>query len=192
MATSVCTTGHGRIANLERMGLVDSRNWYYTRTAMRALTLNGETIGMLVMAPPRRLWNVLNERMVSTAAAGRDASAAERKFLASAIEVAKIYVVGVHPSHQRRGHGSRLMRCALELARRDELIMVYGQYGAGRPHLRNFYAFFGFDVLEQGEPLHLEAVTGEDEYAAALPAETYFVRRSAPVFVRGGQSRCMD
>jgi GNAT superfamily N-acetyltransferase len=170
-----CATGDGRKANFKRLAAVDFANWYYARMTLRALTLNDETIGMLVMGPPRRLWNVMAGRIAEMADAGRDASLAEDRFAIMALAVAKIYVVGVHPSQQRRGHGSRLMRHARELARHDGLIMVYGQYGPDRPHLRNFYASFDFRVLEQGEPLDLAWATGDDEYAAALPSETYFV-----------------
>jgi hypothetical protein len=61
------------------------------------------------------------------------------------------------------------MRFTLDLLRRDRVLFVYGQYGAGREDLAKFYSRFGFRIHEPGEPLDLSSITGQPITIAAAP-----------------------
>ncbi|BAN91933.1 hypothetical protein MAHJHV53_40770 [Mycobacterium avium subsp. hominissuis] len=153
-------TGHGPKLDLHRMVSLDFTKWFHARSTVRTLSRKGETIGMLAMGPPRPVWTELATRADAAGAAGQNdqSSALIDQLVVMSFQLAKIYLLGVHPDHQRRGHGSRLIRSALESARQDNLLQVYGQYEGERSGLRQFYEQLGFDVLQQGEQLSLDGV----------------------------------
>ncbi|OKH69401.1 hypothetical protein EB74_30010 [Mycobacterium sp. SWH-M5] len=152
--------------------------WYFARMAVRVLRLNGEPIGMLVMGSHQRLWNKLHDLMSGDEALEQIGEFAPsfQNFVVGALLTAKVHVVAVHPDHQGRGHGSRLLRQAHQIAGLDGLKMVYGQFETRRSGLRKFYSENGFKVLDAGAPLRIELVTGRrGEKIGGLPTETFFV-----------------
>jgi ribosomal protein S18 acetylase RimI-like enzyme len=178
-------TGHGPKANLRRMVSLDFRKWFHARSTLRTLSRNGQTIGILAMGPPRTVWTELADRAEAAGAAGQDDQTTTiDQLVVMAFQVAKIYLLGVHPDHQNRGHGSHLIRYALESARQDNLLQIYGQYEGERGHLRRFYEMLGFAVLEQGEQLSLEGVVSGITLFAR-PTERFFVWQR-PVGFSGG------
>ena len=169
--------GVSRRKNLERLFELDPVRWYHARMAVRVLKLNDEPIGMLIMGSHARLWTLLDSRMADDPSTPRDEmSPGFADFMVTALSVAKIHLVAIHPDHQKSGHGSRLLKAALDIARVDDLIMLYGQFGPHRPHLRNFYASKGFHVLQPGEALSIAMATGRAaDVIVGDPDDTFFV-----------------
>ncbi|MBY0286742.1 MAG: GNAT family N-acetyltransferase [Mycobacteriaceae bacterium] len=169
--------GGGFRHNLEQLTQLPDSQWGLARMTVRVLRLNGAPIGALIMGAHRRLWDVMHSRMDGEAPGDAEPSLNFTNFMIAALSVAKIHTLVVDPDQQGRGHGTRLLRSALDTATRDKLIMAYGQFAAERTPLVSFYQRAGFEVLDPGEPLSLSAVTGNDADAmTGLDSERFFVR----------------
>ncbi|MGD9622350.1 MAG: GNAT family N-acetyltransferase [Mycolicibacterium sp.] len=166
-----------RAGNLAALMALDSREWYSARMSIRVLRLNSEPIGMLMLGSHWRLWERLDW---ATAAAQPVESltpqSAVMNFFIAATATAKLHMVAVRPDQQHRGHGSRLVREAMHIARIDRLRLLYGMFDdSRRPHLGEFYRRGGFTVLVRGEPMKIGLVTGNPADAITPPpAEAYF------------------
>ncbi|KHO24669.1 hypothetical protein QQ25_02540 [Mycolicibacterium setense] len=155
--------------------------WYLARMSVRVLRLSEEPIGILVMGPHGRLWSMLNERITLEDLPDPDSLLSSPAFVnltATALSMAKIHVIAVHPDQQNRGHGRRLLREAVRIGGVDGVTMLYGQFDSHRHHLRQFYMGGGFEVLEAGAPLSLYPATGKaEDVMVPQPTETYFYTR---------------
>lgn len=166
--------------NTERMLFTPSENWYFARTAIKSLRIDGRTVGMMVVGAHSWLWDQLTDR--------KDAEWGDftnpemwpgwaKTFFTSVMCTAKLHVVALDPEYQRQGLGSRLVKRAVKIAEKGNTVMFYGQFGPGRAGLRSFYTQQGFDVLDEGQPLHMLMATGDPrDYSVPPPGDTYFVR----------------
>lgn len=174
-------TGGGFRHNLEQLTQLPDNQWGLARMMVRVLRLNDAPIGALIMGAHRRLWDVMHSRMGAEAPGDGEPSLDLTNFMIAALSVAKIHTIVVDPEQQGRGHGTRLLRSALDTAIRDKLIMVYGQFAAERTPLVSFYERAGFAVLDPGEPLSLAMITGNGADAmTGLASDRFFVREQRP------------
>lgn len=170
---SACGNGFGE--NLDVLSNLPMGYWAYARTSFRVLRREGTSIGALIMTPNAQLMGELYAHVDGPLSLDNP-SPAWVNFVTTALTVAKIRAVVVDPEHQRRGHGTRLLRIALETARRDELVATYGQFATERAHLAGFYERLGFPLLESGESLPIPLVTGNPANAlVGSPSERFFV-----------------
>ena len=146
-----------------------------TRSCALSLRLNGDTIGMLVLGPPGYL---IDRFFAKLLAEGQRPSPddAQDLFWRLLINVTKLDLVAIHPEHRGRGHGARLVRHSLDLARQSLLIRVFGEYRQDRPHLADFYSKLGFTVLADFEYLDLSRHVGRPFSTHATPGERMIVR----------------
>lgn len=173
LGAAVGKPGGGNLATLIDL---DHSRWYYARTSVRVLRLNGEPIGILIMGAHWRLWEMMKKRGAHLAGATVDGfPLGEVDFMIAAMAMAKLHVLAVHPDQHGRGHGRRLIREAFKISKADRLSMLYGQFRSDRPHLRKFYTAAGFTVLDPGEPMPLYMATGtEGDLLTVEPTETTF------------------
>ncbi|BAX97317.1 hypothetical protein MSTE_02001 [Mycobacteroides stephanolepidis] len=175
-----CAIGGALSENMERMLFMPRENWYYARTAIKSLRINGQTAGMLVMGAHAWLWDQLTDRKDADWESG---TAPElwpdwaKAFYTSVMCTAKLHVVAISPDHHRQGLGSRLVKRALKIAERGNTVMLYGQFDSAREGLGKFYGGHGFKVLDEGQPLHMLMATGDPkDYSVPPPGDAYFVK----------------
>lgn len=170
--------------NLSKLMAVPLRSWFFARTRVMALRLNGRAIGMSVAGASQPALDYLsNDTVRAWISSGRPSDPENwprdvRKFLAVVTMVEKINLVAVHPDQQGRGHGARLIKRAVATAEAGGTAMLYGQFrGPRSPSLAQFYTRQGFTVLAEGEPLAAAMVTGEpDDCMLPGPGERFFVK----------------
>ncbi|OHU47239.1 hypothetical protein BKG82_26660 [Mycobacteroides chelonae] len=130
----------------------------FTRTLASSLRLDGEPIGMLVMGPPTSLIDRLLGQLPDSLR--QDPEQMQQILWGLLIGLTKLHMVAIHPEHRGRGRGARLVRHAIDVARKSKMMTIYGEYSPDRPHLRNFYSTLGFKTLAEGERLDLSVFTG--------------------------------
>jgi GNAT superfamily N-acetyltransferase len=136
-----------RRKNYQTLMRLQPDQWYHARMSVRVLKLNGRLIGLFVVGPHWHLWRMMDARMASQTAPLDEMSPGFIDFMVTVLSLAKLHVVAVPSDHRGCGHGSRLVNATLRIGREDGLNMLYGQFTADRPGLRQFYASLGFDVL---------------------------------------------
>jgi GNAT superfamily N-acetyltransferase len=137
-----------------------SGGWQHVATG------GGETV---VLAPPDRLIDRLFAELLAHQRPSSEEGLA--LFLRLLINVTKLHLVAIHPNHRGYGHGQRLVRHGLDLARRSLVINVFGEYLQDRPPLAHFYSSLGFAVLAPGDHLDLSAYVGIPFRTYAQPGE---------------------
>lgn len=130
----------------------------FTRSLASSMRLDGETIGMLVMGPPTGLM----DRFFGQLPEGvrQNGEQMTQMLWGMLLGLTKLHMVAIHPDHRQRGRGSRLVRHALDVARKSKIITIYGEYSPDRPHLERFYSKLGFNILGDGDHLDLSVFTG--------------------------------
>jgi GNAT superfamily N-acetyltransferase len=176
-----CARGAGTRDNLQQMLRLEPNKWYLARSAMYVLKLDAESIGVITVGPPRRIWEKFAQELdLACATSGQSEEETERSladFTSTMWPLAKISLVAVRPNHQGQGHGTRLMRFTLDLLRRDNVDFIYGQYDAGRFDLAHFYSGLGFRNCAPGANL---AISGTALVLEGRPDEAFFAfERSA-------------
>lgn len=116
------------------------------RTLVLSARSGAKTVGLLLLGPPPALLQ-----------RGPQFNGQNAAFL---LHVAKLGVLGVDPSMQGTGIGSRLVRVGAEIARQSGYLVLYGEFHAGRPALPTFYQQRGFDVLDKEQALDLTEALG--------------------------------
>lgn len=172
--------GHGLRGNLAHMLALDADAWYRARTAVRALKLNGQTVGMALFGAHHQLWELFDHRLSGgrNVSADGDVSPQMGRFLTSALTVSKLHLLAIHPDHQQSGHGTRVLTTLANQARSDRCIWLYGQYKSERSYLQNFYQSCGFDIGLPGEPIPFGMATGDPrDLLGIAPDETAFTMR---------------
>ena len=122
-------------------------------------TDDGAVVGLLGLAPAEVV------AADGPAAGGEDTRprSAER-----AVEVAEVTALGVAPDHQRRGHGSRLLAAAVDLARDDGAAMLTVWAVRGDESLARLLAGAGLEPTGSHRALPVGDGITEDCWAAAL------------------------
>ncbi len=165
--------------NTEHLLTTPFADWFYARTAVKALRVNGETVGVMVMGAHRMLWERLTKYSGETLDMQDLDSWPEwaTSFTGTALRTAKLHLVAVSPDLQGRRYGSRLVKRALKISERGRLVMLHGQFEARRQGLANFYSKHGFKVHAEGEPLPIGMLTGNPADVSTPPdGDAFFVK----------------
>ncbi|WP_094287300.1 GNAT family N-acetyltransferase [Mycobacterium lehmannii] len=174
-------TAAGFQNNLRTVEQLPNTQWAFARLMVRVLRLNDTAIGAVIMGSHVRLWELLGTRMNGASLDLVNPTPESMNYMIGVLKVAKIHLLAVDPDQQGRGHGGRLLRSALDVATRDGLVTVYGQFSADRPHLAGFYERAGFTIGDPGEPMSLTIITGNAADAMEVPAShRLFVREQPP------------
>lgn len=169
--------------NLERLLTTPFEDWFYARTAVKALRVKDETVGMMVVGAHKMLW----ERLAKYSGETLDMNDLDswpdwaRSFTGTALRTAKLHLVAVSPDLQGRGYGSRLVKRALKISERGSTFMLHGQFQARRQGLASFYSKHGFKVYPEGEPLPIGMLTGNPTEVSTPPeGDAFFVKHWRP------------
>lgn len=165
--------GHGMRGNLALMLALDADSWYRARTAVRALKLNGHTIGMTLFGAHHQLWDLFEHRLSGrrNINADGDVSPQMGRFLTSALTVSKLHLLAIHPDHRGSGHGARILTAFVNESRSDRGIWLYGQYKSERSYLQKFYQSCGFDIGPAGQPIPFGMATGDPRDLLGIAAD---------------------
>lgn len=146
---------------------------FLSRTLVLAARRAGETVGVLVMKPPEA-WYLKMIRQLEATGAGADVIGDFHT--ACLLGMCKLDLVYVASEHRGRGIGSRLVRRAIDTARKSAGQNLYGQFrNDDRAAVAPFYRRLGFDVAEPGAPIPAGIGGGFGIYTA--DTETLFSRR---------------
>ncbi|WP_409429290.1 GNAT family N-acetyltransferase [Mycobacterium sp. SMC-11] len=140
---------------------------FLARTLVSSVRLDGQTIGMLVMAPPQSLY----EKAIREVA-GASQKVIDQVLLGTLVMLSKLQIVSISAEHRGRGLGSRLVRQAVDVASKSMVGQVYGQFRT-LEGLAPFYTKLGFDVVSD-DTLPIAAGYQLDLYRK--PDETFFSR----------------
>jgi GNAT superfamily N-acetyltransferase len=160
----------------------DLPDQFMARTLVSSVRLDGKTIGMLVMGPPSALYVKIMHRV--TAPPER----VERLHLGLTILLSKLDIVCIAAEHRGRGLGSRLVRQAVDVARKSMVRQIYGQFRTEKG-LTPFYENLGFEVGNPGDTLSVSA--GSEVEVFGKPTETLFSKAldSRPAHFRGSTGK---
>lgn len=165
--------------NTKRLFRIQFKDWFFARTAVKALVVGGETRGVLAMGAHPMLWDRITKYPGETLNIQDVDSwpAWAKSFTVSALTTAKLHLVAVSPEFQGRGYGSRLLKRALKISEHGNTAMLYGQFEARRQGLAKFYSKHGFKVSPEGEPLPMVVLTGNPADISIPPeGDAYFVK----------------
>lgn len=114
--------------NTERLLTTPFEDWFYARTAIKALRVKDETVGVMVVGAHRMLWEQLTKYSGETLDMNDLDSWPEwaAAFTGTALRTAKLHLVAVSPDLQGRGYGSRLVKRALKISERGSAVMLLG------------------------------------------------------------------
>ncbi|SLD23386.1 GNAT family N-acetyltransferase [Mycobacteroides abscessus] len=107
----------------------------------------GRTVGMLVMGPPGGFYNGVMAQVASY-----PQRMIQQMHVAFLVGLCKLDVVAVVPEERRRGLGERLIRHALDVARKSAVERIYGEF-YNDTGLAAFYEGLGFTVPGPGQSL---------------------------------------
>lgn len=169
--------------NTERLLSTAFEDWFYARTAIKALRVKDETVGVMVVGAHKMLWDRLTKYSGETLDMNDLDSWPDwaRSFTGTALRTAKLHLVAISPDLQGLGYGSRLVKRALKISERGSTVMLHGQFEARRQGLAGFYSKHGFKVYAEGEPLPIGMLTGNPADVSAPPdGDAFFVKHWRP------------
>ncbi|SLC86657.1 GNAT family N-acetyltransferase [Mycobacteroides abscessus] len=146
---------------------------FLSRTLVLAARRAGQTVGVLVMKPPE-IWYLEMIRQLEAAEASVDVIGDFHT--GCLLGMCKLDLVYVSGEHRGRGIGSRLVRRAIDTARKSAGQNLYGQFrNESRAALDPFYRRLGFEIAEPGAAIASGIPGGFGIYTA--DTETLFSRR---------------
>ena len=134
------------------------------RTLILSARLDDTTVGMLSMSPSLGALRGIGKAFSDSP------DSAHMGYLSAIIMLSKLDFVAVSANHRGRGHGARLVRNAVEVARKSLIGQVFGQFRD--QGLASFYEQLGFSVLSPGESLPISV--GFQVSLAVAADETMF------------------
>lgn len=142
----------------------------FSRTEVRFLVSGQAEIGASLSGSPYR---VLQSALDS---GGID------PFLRCLSGLTKLQALSVAEEYRGRGYGGQMLEDVVQRAERSEFILIYGSFdGRHRPHLADFYDSHGFTILDFGQGISLEGITGlKGSGVLASERERFFVRNLMP------------
>ncbi|WP_301121339.1 GNAT family N-acetyltransferase [Mycolicibacterium fortuitum] len=167
-----CALGHGRDSVDVLLEHIDLDEQLLSRILVLSARCDGETVGMLLCSPPVGFYN---DVMAQTVAYPQ--RTVQQMHVAFVVGLVKLEMVAVAPEHRGRGLGARLVRNAIDTARKSAVERIYGQFH-NEDGLTGFYEKLGFTVPGPGQAI--SAVSDFPIQIHSSPSETPFHQTVGP------------
>lgn len=125
----------------------DPTDQLMSRMLVLSARRDGKTVGMLVMGPPGGFYNGVMAQVASY-----PPTMLRQMHVAFLVGLCKLDVVAVIHEQRRRGLGERLIRHAIDTARKSAVERIYGEF-YNDTGLAPFYEGLGFTVPGRGQSL---------------------------------------
>jgi len=158
--------GHGRDSLDALLEHIDLDEQLLSRILVLSARCDGETVGMLLCSPPVGLYNDVMPQTVSY-----PQRTVQQMHVALVVGLVKLEMVAISPEHRGRGLGARLVRNAIDTARKSAVERMYGQFH-NEDGLTGFYEKLGFTVPGPGQAI--SAVSDFPIQIHSAPSETPF------------------